>query len=110
MGRTPTAEQVADLSRDDWEALCRSLAAIIHQAEGVEDRHGKGNGLDMIRIDPAGALGWQFRRYDNRFGDAQASKVLQPIRLAARRCQTEDGVPLRQSALWANLDLEPGHM
>ena len=71
--RIPTASDVAALSRDDWEALCRSLAAIIHQAEGIEDRRGKGNGMDVIRIDPDGASGWQFRRFDARFGDKQAA-------------------------------------
>lgn len=109
MPRIPSPAQVASLSRTEWEQLCRSLAAIIYQAEGVEDQRGKGNGLDMIRIDPDGARGWQFRRFDDRFGDAQAAKVLSAVRLAATRCLQEDKVKLVEFSLWANIDLEPGH-
>lgn len=110
MARIPTASDVAALSRDDWEALCRSLAAIIHQAEGIEDRRGKGNGMDVIRIDPDGASGWQFRRFDARFGDKQAADIRAAVRLAKERTLVEDGLVLRRFAVWANVDLEPGHL
>jgi len=54
-------------------------------AQGVEDHYGKGNGLDMIRIDPDGACGWQFRRFDDRFESKQAASLLESVGLAARR-------------------------
>jgi tetratricopeptide (TPR) repeat protein len=63
----------------------------------------------MIRVDPNGVLGWQFRRYDDRFGDKQAKKVEEAVRRAALKCTTEDGRRLIRFALWANIDLEPGH-
>lgn len=109
MSRIPTAGEVAALSRDEWEALCRALAAIINQAEGIEDRRGKGNGMDMIRIDPDGVSGWQFRRFDARFGDKQAADIRAAIRLAKERTLSEDRLVLRRFAVWANIDLEPGH-
>jgi tetratricopeptide (TPR) repeat protein len=109
MARTPSAVEVAALSRDDWEALCRALAALIYQAEGVEDRRGKGNGLDMIRVELEGTRGWQFRRFDDRFGDVQATKILDSLALAARRVAEEDNSVLTRFSIWANIDLEPGH-
>jgi hypothetical protein len=81
----------------------------MHDAEGVEDRRGKGNGLDMVQIRPDGAYGWQFRRFDHRFDDAQAAKVFKAIELACRRCEQEDKVTLVEFTLWVNIDLEPGH-
>ena len=105
----PTPAEVASLSREDWEGLCRSICALVHDADGVEDRLGKGNGLDMIRTDPGGVLGWQFRRYDARFGDKQAEKIVDAVRLAVSKCKSEDGLPLKRFTVWANLDLEPGH-
>jgi hypothetical protein len=63
----------------------------------------------MIRIDPDGARGWQFRRFDERFENKQAASLLSSVRLAASRCETEDKVTLIAFSLWANLDLEPGH-
>lgn len=110
MARIPSLKDVADLSRDEWERLCRSLAVIIYQAEGVEDRKGKGNGLDAIRIDAHQANGWQFRRFDGRLGDPQIRAIRDALELAVARCKAEDGVPLGRFAVWANIDLEPGHM
>lgn len=109
MARIPSRADVAALSREEWEDLCRALVVVMYDAEGVEDRRGKGNGLDMIRIRPDGAYGWQFRRFDHRFEDAQAAKVFKAIELACRRCEQEDKVTLVEFTLWANIDLEPGH-
>jgi hypothetical protein len=109
MKRIPSPADVATLSRDEWEILCRGLAALIYQAEGVEDRRGKGNGLDMIRIDGTKANGWQFRRFDGRFGDKQAQKLMDAVRLAKKRCREEDGADLQKVSVWTNIDLEPGH-
>lgn len=110
MARIPSPEQIAELSRNEWEELCRGLAILIYQAEGVEDRKGKGNGLDAIRVDADHAYGWQFRRFDGRLGDSQVSDIKHSIRLAVERCKKEEGVNLRRYAIWANIDLEPGHM
>ena len=109
MGRVPTAKQVADLSRDEWEGLCRALVAIVFQANGVEDRKGKGNGLDSYRRDALGVAGWQYKRFDDRFETKQAAVIRSGVKLASERVLAEMGAPLKEYSLWANIDLEPGH-
>lgn len=110
MPRTPSVAEIASLSRDAWERVCRALAVEIFQAEGIEDRLGQGNGLDAIRVEPKAVLGWQFRRYDDRLGQAQASKIKTSLKLAHERAQSEDKLPLVCYEVWANIDLQPGHM
>ena len=110
MARVPSPADVAALSRDEWERLCRGLAVEIFQAEGIEDRLGKGNGMDMMRSDPQGIVGWQFRRFDGRLGPEQSRKIRASLDLASVRAKAEDRAPLIEYEVWANLDLEPGHL
>jgi tetratricopeptide (TPR) repeat protein len=108
--RTPTLESVAQLNRDEWETLCQSLCSTLYSAARVEDRRGKGNGLDAWRYIEDGIEGWQFRRYDARFGDKQAQHVIEGIALAHKRCADELKKPLVKYNLVFNIDPEPGHL
>lgn len=110
MARSPSVLDVATLSRADWELLCKGLTILLYGAQPVEDAHGKGNGLDAWGYRPPGVEGWQFRRYDERFGDAQVRKVRKAIKLASERSRTEMGATLKRFTLVVNIDLEPGHM
>ena len=109
MARTPSASDVAKLSRTEWESLCKHLTISIYGAQPVEDAHGKGNGLDAWARRPPAVEGWQFRRFDARFEDAQARKVRKAIKLAHERSLSEMGAALKRFTLIANVDLEPGH-
>lgn len=107
--RTPSPQQLAELTRDEWQALCADLVALVYQAQRVEDSHGKGNGLDAWRSSPEGPEGFQHRRYDDRFNAKQAEKLRDNIALACERAPHELGAPLRRYVVLANIDLEPGH-
>lgn len=107
--RTPTKKEVAELSRDDWESLCGLLTETLMGVARVEDRMGKGNGLDGLRHVEAGISGWQYRRFDARFGDRQKTAIVKSIELARSRALSELGRPLVEYHVVANIDLEPGH-
>lgn len=109
-GRTPTISDLSALSRDDWENLGAELCSKIFQAHRVEDRLGKGNGMDGWRMCPGGIEGFQHRRLDGRFGDAQVQKLKENIDLAVARCATEMSAPLVGYHVLLNIDLQPGHM
>lgn len=107
--RTPTVQELAEQSRDDWENICAALMALEEGANKVEDRHGKGNGLDGWKRNNKGIVGYQYRRYDDRFGASQAAKLKANIELAKTKVPQELGLPLVQVIFLPNIDLEPGH-
>jgi hypothetical protein len=109
MPRIPSLQDVAALDRDAWEDVCAALVALLFGAHRVEDRRGRGNGLDAWRRRHDGAYGWQFRRLDDRFGSVQAGKVRDNITNAIAWSISELGVPLRRFTLVLNIDPEPGH-
>lgn len=109
-GRTPTPKEVGDLPPDDWERLCTALLAKedpeIHR---VEDRKGKGNGLDCWKEEGDGIHGWQHRRLEKGLNDAQIEKLKDAIKLAKDRAPRELGKPLKRVTAVLNIDLEAGH-
>ena len=109
MPRTPSIGQVSSLSRDDWESLCSSIFALVYGAHRVEDRRGRGNGLDAWRRRGSVVYGWQFRRFDARLGASQVAKVKENMRTAARWSLSELKLPLSRFTLVFNIDPQPGH-
>lgn len=107
--RIPSVQELADQSRDEWERICAALTALEEGVNKVEDRHGKGNGLDGWKATAEGAVGYQYRRYDGRFGTAQAGKLKDNITLAKLRAPQELGASLVRVVFLPNIDLEPGH-
>lgn len=107
--RTPTAEMLSSLDRDSWEQLCQSVCTVTYSAHRVEDRFGKGNGLDAWRISDESIEGWQFRRLNERFGALQAKGVKDNLKLANIRAISEMGLPLSKFVFIPNIDPEPGH-
>lgn len=109
--RTPTPADVAGLGRDEWDLLCASLCDIYAHASRVEDRRGRGNGLDAWRLNDEGTgiEGWQFRRLDGRFGDGQVADLKRNIELAKRQCLEAFSLPLVKFTAVLNIDPEPPH-
>jgi tetratricopeptide (TPR) repeat protein len=107
--RTPTRDDLQRLSRGEWEELCAKICALIFQTERVEDSRGRGNGLDAFRLIALGVEGYQFRRFDGRFGRHQVDELKKNLSLAALRCTAELGSPLVRFVACVNIDLEPGH-
>lgn len=91
--RIPSIQELSDQSRDEWERICAALMALEEGVNKVEDRHGKGNGLDGWKATAEGAVGYQYRRYDARFGATQAGKLKANIALAKLRAPQELGAP-----------------
>ena len=75
----------------------------------MEDRFGKGNGLDAWRTDAGNIEGWQFRRFNSRLGASQASHIKKNIILAQERSVQEIKKPLSKFTIIFNIDPEPGH-
>ncbi len=109
--RVPTAQDLQELSRDEWEALGHDLCATMYEAERVEDRLGRGNGLDAVRqLEPEGNIdGWQFRRFDDRLGHKQIEKLQEAITRAVAACKRDRAGELRTFTVFGNIDLQPGH-
>lgn len=108
--RIPDVKDLNKLTRDEWESLCSNLCSILFQVNRVEDRRGKGNGLDAWRILSDGTIeGFQFRKFDDRFGYKQATHIKENITLAFGSILKEFGKPLSKFTLIINIDLEPGH-
>lgn len=108
--RIPSIDDIAALRRDEWESLCAGICSLVFQAHRVEDRHGRGNGMDGWRETLGGIEGFQYRRLDNRFGDPQVRDLKTNIDLAVNRCRSENGKSLQIYSVLLNIDLEPGHM
>lgn len=106
---TPTLEIVANLNREEWESLCSSLCTLIYSSHRVEDRFGKGNGLDAWRSESGNIEGWQFRRFNSRLGANQALHIKENITLAQQRSIKENKKPLSKFTVVFNIDPEPGH-
>ena len=107
--QTPTLEIVSNLSRDEWENLCSSICSLLFSANRVEDRLGKGNGLDAWRIYNDSVEGWQFRSFNARLGQNQAAHIKKNIALAYDRSISEIKKPLKSFTVMFNIDPEPGH-
>lgn len=110
MPRTPSIQEVGQLDRDAWETVCTSLCALLFGAHRVEDRQGRGNGLDAWRRPGGGVYGWQFRRFDGRLGSTQAANIRKNLRAAATWASPELGLPLRRFTMVFNIDPEPTHV
>lgn len=110
--RVPTASDLQDLTRDEWESLGHDLCATMYDAERVEDRLGRGNGLDAFRqLEPGGSIdGWQFRRFDDRLGDHQIKKLQEAVTRAVNACDRDLGGELKTFTVFGNIDLQPGHL
>lgn len=107
--RIPTTEELASLSRDDWEALCAAICSLLYDAHRVEDHLGRGNGLDMWRETDQGIEGWQFRRLNERLGHSQIAKLKVNVNNASPWAIAELGRPLRKFTIVLNIDLQPSH-
>lgn len=109
--RVPTVADLQELSRDEWESLGHDLCATMYDAERVEDRLGRGNGLDALRqLEPSSGIdGWQFRRFDDRLGDHQITNLQEAVTRAVAACKNDLGRPLRTFTVLGNIDLQPGH-
>lgn len=109
--RVPTTGDLSTLSRDEWEALCHDLCAIVYDTERVEDRLGRGNGLDAFResTNGGGVEGWQFRRFDDRLENKQIQKLKDAVNRAVTTCKGELDAPLKEFTVFGNIDLQPGH-
>jgi tetratricopeptide (TPR) repeat protein len=110
--RVPTVQDLQGLTRDEWESLGHDLCATMYDAERVEDRLGRGNGLDALRqLEPAGKIdGWQFRRFDDRLGDHQIEKLQEAVTRAVAACKNNLGRQLKTFTVFGNIDLQPGHL
>ena len=97
------------LNRDEWEDLCLDLVSRMEGAHRVEDRKGRGNGLDAYVVDKTGVRGWQIRRYDSSFGAPQERKLRSNIDLAIAKVPLDFGKPLSSFTLWFSIDLQPTH-
>jgi tetratricopeptide (TPR) repeat protein len=109
--RVPTASDLQNLTRDEWESLGHDLCATMYDAERVEDRLGRGNGLDAIRqLEPGGSIeGWQFRRFDDRLGDHQITELKKAVTRAVDACARDLGAKLKKFTVFGSIDLQPGH-
>jgi len=108
--RVPNMEDLNKLTRDEWETLCGNLCSIKFQVNRIEDRRGKGNGLDAWRRLPGGNIeGFQFRKFDSRLAYAQAVHIKDNIKLAYERASKEFGGSIIKFTILINIDLEPGH-
>src|SRR5687767_4743393 len=109
--RVPTTNDLQDLTRDEWEALGHDLCATMYNTERIEDRLGRGNGLDSFRqLEAGGGIdGWQFRRFNSRLGQKQVNKLKDAVTRAVTACQDSLSAPLRTFTVFGSLDLEPGH-
>jgi hypothetical protein len=107
--KIPSLETVSNLTREEWEDLCSSLCSLLYSSHRVEDRFGKGNGLDAWRHDSGNVEGWQFRRFNLRLGDSQAAQIKENIILARERSILEIKKPLTRFTVIFNIDPEPGH-
>ncbi|MDP2312647.1 MAG: hypothetical protein Q8P41_07055 [Pseudomonadota bacterium] len=110
MARFPSIDAVAELSREDWQDLAMGICAELFSAHRVEDRYGKGNGLDAWRIEQGALEGWQFRRFNARLGQAQVDEIKADVSRAAARARSEHRVSLRKFTIVFNIDPEPGHV
>ncbi len=110
MARIPNIDDVVKLDRDEWEDLCNTICNVLFQTHRVEDRLGKGNGLDAWRRVAEGIQGWQFRRLNARLGDSQISTLKDNIELAAKRTKAEHQASLVKFCVVINIDPEPGHL
>jgi tetratricopeptide (TPR) repeat protein len=110
--RVPTASDLQNLTRDEWESLGHALCATMYDAERVEDRLGRGNGLDALRqLEPGGSIdGWQFRRFDDRLGDHQIKKLQEAVTRAVNACARDLGGELKTFTVFGSIDLQPGHL
>jgi len=107
--RTPSQDDLTQLSREEWEDLCSLICASLYDAHRVEDHFGKGNGLDSYRDMKTHIEGWQFRRFNDRLGDKQVDKIKKNIILAKTRCADESGKYLTNYTVVFNINPEPGH-
>src|SRR5437763_6842529 len=111
MKRVPTVQDLQGLSRDEWEALGHDLCATMYAAQRVEDRLGRGNGVDAVRqLEPAGNIdGWQFRRFDARLGNKQIKKLQEDVTRAVAACKRDLAGELRTFTVFGNIGLQPSH-
>lgn len=107
--KIPTLETISNLTRDEWEDLCSSLCTLLFSSHRVEDRFGKGNGLDAWRVSNGSTEGWQFRRFNSRLGIQQAKHIKENIELAYGKSATEIKKKLTHFTIIFNIDPEPGH-
>jgi tetratricopeptide (TPR) repeat protein len=109
--RVPTTNDLQNLTRDEWEALGHDLCATMYNTERIEDRLGRGNGLDSFRqLETGGDIdGWQFRRFNGRLGYKQVNDLKNAVTRAVAACKNNLGVSLRTFTVFGSLDLEPGH-
>jgi hypothetical protein len=107
--KIPTLYTVSNLTSDEWEDLCSSICTLLFSSHRVEDRFGKGNGLDAWRQSNGNIEGWQFRRFNSRLGTSQATHIKDNIVLAQQRSISELKKPLVRFTLIFNIDPEPGH-
>lgn len=106
----PTIQDLQSLSRDDWEALGHDLCATLYGTNRVEDRLGRGNGLDAYReLKPGEIEGWQFRRFDDRLGDVQIRKLRDAVERAIDACKRDQNGKLVSFTVFGSIDLQPGH-
>jgi tetratricopeptide (TPR) repeat protein len=106
----PTVQDLQSLSRDGWEALGHDLCAILYGTNRVEDRLGRGNGLDAYReLKPGEIDGWQFRRFDDRLGDVQIGKLRDAVKRAIDACKRDQDGKLVSFTVLGSIDLQPGH-
>lgn len=110
--RVPTTSDLQKLTRDEWESLGHDLCATMYNAERVEDRLGRGNGLDSFRrLEPGGSIdGWQFRRFDGRLGDHQIRELREAVTRAVNACARDLSGELKTFTVFGNIDLQPGHL
>ena len=89
----------------------RSLCDIYFSTARVEDRFGRGNGLDAWRLNDTetGLEGWQFRRLENRFEDSQVADLKNNIRVAAAQSIKAFSLPLVKFTAVLNIDPQPPH-
>ena len=107
--KIPSLDTVSKLNREEWEELCSSICSLLYSSHRVEDRFGKGNGLDAWRYNAGKVEGWQFRRFNSRLGDSQALHIKENITLAYERAINEIKKPLAKFTVIFNIDPEPGH-
>ncbi len=107
--RTPSQDDLMQLSREEWENLCALICSSFYSAHRVEDHFGKGNGLDSFREIEGNIEGWQFRKFNDRLGTKQAKHIKENIILAQKRCIAELKKPLLKFTIIFNIDPEPGH-
>lgn len=109
MARIPSIDDLAQLSRDEWQDLAMGLCSLLFSAHRVEDRFGKGNGLDGWRVVDGTLEGWQFRRFNDRLGGPQVDEIKADLDRAANRARSEHSCRLSAFTVVINIDPEPGH-